>query len=95
MTQRVPRDTDSLLPSSLPPIGINRLQAAEFIGVSPSFFDQMVAAGTMPQPRRAGSRTIWDVAELTRAFRALPQAPRIGPGNGGDGDDAYETAFGG
>lgn len=91
---RSARGHDSLLPASLPPIGINRLQASEFVGVSPSYFDQMVTAGTMPPPHRAGSRAIWDVAELTRAFRALPQAPRIGRGTEEDGDDAYERAFG-
>ncbi len=67
------RGPDSLLPAGLTPIGINRAQAAEFIGISPSYFDQMVASGAMPQPRRAGSRTIWDVSELTQAFRSLPQ----------------------
>lgn len=67
------RGHESLLPAGLTPIGINRAQAAEFIGISPSYFDQLVASGAMPQPRRAGSRTIWDVSELAQAFRALPQ----------------------
>ena len=91
---RSTRGPDSLLPPSLPPLGINRLQASEFVGVSPSFFDQMVAAGTMPAPRRAGSRAIWDVAELVQAFRALPQEPKLRAGDSGGGDDAYEQAFG-
>lgn len=77
MTQRRPQGPDSRLPASLPPIGINRLQASEFIGVSPSHFDAMVATGAMPPARRSGSRAIWDVAELAIAFRCLPrgQAP--------------------
>ena len=94
MTAPRPRDTDSLLPLSLPPIGINRRQAAEYVGVSPSFFDEMVAVGTMPKPHRAGSRTIWDVAELTRAFRALPQDPNLAGGIDEEGGDAYARAFG-
>jgi hypothetical protein len=69
MTRRL-----STLPQSLPPVGVNRVQAAEFVGVSVNFFDAMVKAGTMPQPHRAGTRAIYDVAELVDAFRALPKA---------------------
>jgi len=39
------------LPSSLPPRGLSRVQAAEYIGVSPSTFDKMVTDGEMPAPK--------------------------------------------
>lgn len=62
-----------ILPPSLPPIGINREQAAEFIGISPSTFDKLVAAGTMPSPRQiSGDRLVYDVSEIAAAFRKLP-----------------------
>ncbi|RXG87344.1 hypothetical protein EAS62_35990 [Bradyrhizobium zhanjiangense] len=45
----------STLPLSLPPRGLSRAQAAEYIGVSPSTFDKMVADGDMPQLRSFAS----------------------------------------
>lgn len=91
---RSARGAGSLLPPSLPPIGISRLQAAEFIGVSPSNFDQMVVAGTMPSPRRVGRRAIWDVAQVVLAFRALPQDSGARRRRPVSGDEVYERAFG-
>ncbi|MBX4901632.1 hypothetical protein HJA83_09825 [Rhizobium bangladeshense] len=62
-----------ILPPSLPPIGINREQAAEFIGISPSTFDKMVAAGKMPSPRQiSDDRLVYDVSEVEAAFRKIP-----------------------
>lgn len=62
----------SVLPSSLPPVGISREAAAAFIGVSPTTFDRLVVQRIMPQPRRIGARKVWDVEELREAFRHLP-----------------------
>lgn len=61
-----------ILPPSLPPRGLSRVQAAEYIGVSPTLFDQMVADKRMPKPKRINSRTVWDVRQLDVAFAALP-----------------------
>jgi predicted DNA-binding transcriptional regulator AlpA len=52
--------------------GLNRVQSAGYIGVSPSLFDEMVADGRMPKPKRVNSRTIWDVRQLDRFFDRLP-----------------------
>jgi len=52
--------------------GLNREQAAAYIGVSTSTFDKMVADGRMPRPRKANTRTIWDRLALDRAFDRLP-----------------------
>jgi predicted DNA-binding transcriptional regulator AlpA len=65
-----------VLPLSLPPRGLPRVEAAAYVGVSPSLFDQMVADGRMPQPKRIDTRTVWDRRQLDEAFTALP-----------DGDD--------
>lgn len=62
----------SLLPASLPPIGLGRTEAAAYLGIGTSLFDQLVATGAMPQPRALGGRMIWDVEEIARAFRAIP-----------------------
>jgi excisionase family DNA binding protein len=61
----------STLPPSLPPRGLSRVQAAEYIGVSPSTFDKMVAAGEMPGPKRIRARTVWDRKALDCAFDAF------------------------
>ncbi|WP_047189620.1 helix-turn-helix transcriptional regulator [Microvirga vignae] len=60
------------LPPSLPPRGLSRVEAAAYIGVSPSLFDQMVRDRRMPKPKRINSRTVWDRHRLDAAFAALP-----------------------
>lgn len=60
-----------ILPRSLPPRGLNRLQAAAYVGVSPSLFDKMVDDGRMPMPKRINARTVWDVRRLDLAFEAI------------------------
>jgi predicted DNA-binding transcriptional regulator AlpA len=60
------------LPRSLPPVGLSRVQAAAFIGVSPAFFDALVLDGRMPRPKRINTRVIWDRRKLEEAFDCLP-----------------------
>jgi predicted DNA-binding transcriptional regulator AlpA len=55
------------------PRGLSRREAAEYIGVSPSLFDQLVKDGRMPQPKRINSRVLWDRHQIDRAFDNLPQ----------------------
>ena len=52
--------------------GLSRAQAAEYVGVSPSLFDELVADGRMPGPKRINSRTVWDRIRLDEKFAALP-----------------------
>lgn len=59
------------LPASLPPRGLSRVQAAEYVGVSASTFDKMVTDGEMPAPKRIRGRVIWDLWHVNRAFDAL------------------------
>jgi hypothetical protein len=74
----------SLLPPSIPPRGLSRLQAAEYIGVGATNFDRMVEDGRMPKPKRVDSRVLWDRVLLDEAFEALkdadaPIAPQRNP----------------
>jgi hypothetical protein len=62
-----------VLPPNLAPRGVCRVGAASYIGVSASKFDELVADGRMPLPKRVDSRKIWDVKALDRAFEALPE----------------------
>lgn len=52
--------------------GLSRTEAAMYIGVSASKFDQLIMSNKMPGPRLLDSRKIWDVRELDLAFDALP-----------------------
>lgn len=62
----------SVLPNSCPPRGLGRPAAAEYIGISVSKFDQMVADGRMPTAKEIDRRKVWDRIELDEAFSALP-----------------------
>ena len=59
------------LSSSLPPRGLSRVQAAAYIGVSPSLLDEMVRDGRMPKPLKVNARVIWDRHQLDEAFATL------------------------
>jgi hypothetical protein len=73
------RNTVSNLPLSLAPRGLSRVQAAEYIGVGVTKFDEMVADGRMPRPKSIDSRKVWDRIKLDEAFAALDD--EAGPKN--------------
>lgn len=55
------------------PLGLKREDAATFIGVGTTKFDEMVLDGRMPLPRCIDSRRVWDRNELEAAFDELPR----------------------
>jgi predicted DNA-binding transcriptional regulator AlpA len=55
-----------------PPRGLSREEAARYVGIGVTLFDQMVDDGRMPRPRTLNSRVIWDRLELDDAFNDLP-----------------------
>jgi hypothetical protein len=63
----------------LEPRGLNRVQSAAYICVSPTLFDEMVRDGRMPQPKRINSRRVWDRRRLDEAFEALPNTDDPNP----------------
>lgn len=67
-----PRERAEVLPLSLPPRGLAREQAAAYVGVSPTKFDEMVNDKRMPKPKRIDARVVWDRLALDAAFAALP-----------------------
>ena len=68
----------NILPPSLPPRGLSRVQSAAYIGVSTTLFDELVKDGRMPQPIRLNSRLVWDRLQLDDAFAALSDVGRDG-----------------
>lgn len=75
-------DRENILPTSLPPRGLSRVQAAAYIGVSPSLFDAMVKDKRMPPPIRINCRVLWDRLQLDEAFAELSDG-------GADRDDPW------
>ena len=67
------------LPPSLAPRGLRRVEAAAYIGVSPSLFDGMITDGLMPKPKRVRGRVIWDRVQLDEAFAAIPNEHEDAP----------------
>lgn len=61
------------------PRGLSRVQAAHYVGVSASMFDEMVKDGRMPKPKRINSRTVWDRHQLDEAFDALSDENAVNP----------------
>ncbi|RAZ89478.1 hypothetical protein DPM33_18055 [Mesorhizobium hawassense] len=57
---------------SYPPRGLSRDEAARYVGVGATLFDEMVVDGRMPKPKSVNSRAIWDRVALDIAFTALP-----------------------
>lgn len=72
---------NALSPSRSRPIprrGLSRIEAAMYLGISPTKFDALVVDGRMPRPRVIDSRKVWDVQELDAAFDDLPHdAPAV------------------
>lgn len=53
--------------------GLSRDEAARYVGVGTTKFDQMIEAGEMPRPIAIGGRRIWDIRALDAAFDALAE----------------------
>jgi hypothetical protein len=54
------------------PRGLSRIDAAAYIGVSPTKFDELRKDGRVSPPRLIDSRLVWDRHDLDRDFDAFP-----------------------
>lgn len=61
------------------PRGMSRDEAARYIGVGPTKFDEMVSDGRMPRPKRVDGRVIWDRLRLDAAFSDLSEEKATNP----------------
>jgi predicted DNA-binding transcriptional regulator AlpA len=61
----------------IPRRGLSRVEAAAYVGISPSKFDELVADGRMPGARRIDARRLWDVRELDLYWDDLPREDSI------------------
>ena len=68
----------------IPRRGLSRDEAAMYIGISASKFDELVRDGRMPRPKRIDGRKVWDVHDLDVAFDALPSENQQSQGSSWD-----------
>lgn len=59
-------------PYPYPPRGMNREEAARYIGVGTTKFDELVKDGRMPKGKRIDGRVVWDRYKLDVSFTDLP-----------------------
>lgn len=52
--------------------GLRKLEAAVYVGVTPTKFDEWVSGGRMPKPKRIDGVIVWDMRALDIYFEALP-----------------------
>jgi predicted DNA-binding transcriptional regulator AlpA len=58
---------------------MSRDEAARYIGVGATKFDEMVADRRMPRPKRVDGRVIWDRVKLDMYFTDLPEEKKVNP----------------
>jgi predicted DNA-binding transcriptional regulator AlpA len=61
------------------PRGLSREEAARYVGVGVTKFDEMVADRRMPKPKRIDGRVVWDRLKIEAAFSDLPDDHRANP----------------
>jgi excisionase family DNA binding protein len=66
-------------PIAYPPRGMSRDEAARYVGVGNTKFDEMVSDGRMPRPKRVDGRVIWDRVRLDMYFTDLPEEKKENP----------------
>lgn len=74
MPKRTRQDPDNAVPVRLevvPQRGLSRQEAARYVGISTTKFEELIGEGQMPRTFRIGSRTIWDLRKLDAAFDLL------------------------
>jgi excisionase family DNA binding protein len=81
MSGKAPGNRDDILPASLPPRGLTREQAAAYLGIGRTLFDEMVADGRMPKPKTLNSAVRWDRKKLDDAWDDLPELGEKTPKN--------------
>lgn len=64
-------------PISYPPRGMSRDEAARYIGVSATKFDELVSSRRMPPPKKIDGRVVWDRLRLDAAFSDLDERENV------------------
>lgn len=51
--------------------GLSRVEAARYVGIGTTKFDEMVKDGRMPKAVRIDDRVLWDIRDLDAAWENL------------------------
>lgn len=57
---------------AIPRRGLSREEAAAYIGISPSKFDEMRKDGRIGPAKLIDARKVWDIHQLDEIFETLP-----------------------
>lgn len=71
----------SALPPNLEPRGLDRMEAAAYLGIGVTLFDRLVKDNTMPAAKRLAGRLVWDRRSLDKHFDAIPEERGTGAGS--------------
>lgn len=61
------------------PRGLRRDAAADWVGMSPTKFDELVKSGLMPRGKLVRGCRVWDRYQLDSAFENLPDEDEDAP----------------
>jgi len=61
---------------SYPPRFMGRSEAARYMAVSITTFDELVADGTFPRAKKLKTKSVWDRVDLDRAATGVPEDGR-------------------
>lgn len=67
------------------PRGLRRVDAARYLGISPSHFDAQRKAGNIPAPKQMLGVVLWDRNDLDRLFDDVPAETQTNSVNPWDG----------
>lgn len=59
--------------------GLSRDEAARYVGIGTTLFDEMVLKKQMPGPFRIGTRVLWDIHKLDAALDNIVEAAAGNP----------------
>jgi predicted DNA-binding transcriptional regulator AlpA len=60
-------------PFLYPPRGMDRAEAARYLGIGTTKFDELVSRAVLPKPKRIDGAVRWDRIALDLAFGDLPE----------------------
>lgn len=71
---------------TIPRRGLSRVEAAMYLGISPSKFDELRKDGRIGPAKLIDGRKVWDIQALDRDFEAFPT-------EGGEAEENWDTAL--
>jgi hypothetical protein len=72
MEKREQKHSSLVARIAVPRRGLSREEAALYLGISATKFDEMRKDGRVRPPKLIDSRKVWDIGGLDEAFDALP-----------------------